>query len=168
MTCLEHRKLILDATAGQREMWFDKQNPFTIYLDQRPEVKPDIIGDYKDLKQFADGQFELIVFDPPHLLDKWQMGSKPLAKYGVLQYETWPSDLQKAFKELWRVLAPAGVLIFKWSDHYIAAKNVIALFPVKPLFGHLTMCRARDKKKTRFSNTVWFVYKKNAVGGSIS
>ena len=58
-------KFILDATAGFRMMWFDKKHPNCIYLDQRPECEPDIVGDFKNLSQFPNGMFKLIIFDPP-------------------------------------------------------------------------------------------------------
>lgn len=47
-------KFILDATAGFRMMWFNKHHPNAIYLDQRPECEPDIVGDFRDLKQFPE------------------------------------------------------------------------------------------------------------------
>jgi hypothetical protein len=62
----EPDKFILDATAGFRMMWLNKKHPNTIYLDQRPECEPDIVGDFRDLKQFPDESFRLIVFDPQH------------------------------------------------------------------------------------------------------
>lgn len=40
-------KFILDATAGFRQMWFNKQHPNTVYLDQRPECEPDQIKTFR-------------------------------------------------------------------------------------------------------------------------
>ena len=31
---------------------------------------------------------------------------------------------------------PGGLLIFKWSDTDIKVKNILALTPEKPIFGH--------------------------------
>ena len=45
-------------------------------------------------------------------------------------------DLRLGFGELFRVLKKTGVLIFKWSESDILIKEVLALTPVKPLFGH--------------------------------
>lgn len=68
---------ILDACCGSRMFWFDKHNPYTTYMDIRKEyeelptghvidVNPDIIGDFRDMP-FPDNEFDLVVFDPPHL-----------------------------------------------------------------------------------------------------
>lgn len=68
---------ILDACCGSRMFWFDKHNPYTTYMDIRKEyeklptghvidVNPDIIGDFRDMP-FDDNEFDLVVFDPPHL-----------------------------------------------------------------------------------------------------
>ena len=71
------KKLVLDATCGGRMMWFDKQNPIAMFVDQRDvdpgfvqqrpnfSVKPDAIMDFRHL-EFADNTFHLVVFDPPH------------------------------------------------------------------------------------------------------
>lgn len=83
-------KFILDATAGYRMMWFNKQHPNCIYLDQRPECEPDIVGDFRDLKQFADENFRLIIFDPPHILEtSVSHNSNILRDFGFLRRETW-------------------------------------------------------------------------------
>ena len=68
---------ILDACCGSRMFWFDKQEPHTTYMDRREEefeihkkkinVKPDIVADFRDMP-FDDETFNLVVFDPPHLL----------------------------------------------------------------------------------------------------
>ena len=63
-------KFILDATAGFRMMWFNKHHPNVTYLDQKPECEPDIIGDFRNLKDFADNSQRLIVFDPPPFVSK--------------------------------------------------------------------------------------------------
>ena len=57
------------------------------------------------------------------------------AMYGVLD-KTWKEDLQKGFAECFRVLKPDGVLIFKWCEYEIPLREVLALTPFKPLFGH--------------------------------
>jgi SAM-dependent methyltransferase len=57
-------------------------------------------------------------------------------KYGQLDKKTWPDDLRAGFAECFRVLRPEGVLIFKWSEFDIPLRDVLALTPVKPLFGH--------------------------------
>lgn len=71
-------KQILDVCCGSRMFWFDKNNPHTIFMDNRVlhdtlcdrrklDIEPDIIGDFRNIP-FDDNTFHMVVFDPPHLL----------------------------------------------------------------------------------------------------
>lgn len=143
-------KAILDVTCGSRTMWFNKNHPAAIYCDKRREsfemafgkgrtsihtcnVDPDILCDFTNLP-FEDNQFQLVVFDPPHLT-----GAKETAwlvkKYGKLD-ENWREMLHDGFNECMRVLNIGGVLVFKWSEYNIPADEVWAAFGEEPLFGH--------------------------------
>ena len=134
---------ILDACCGSRMFWFDKKEPYTTYMDRREEefeihkkkinVKPDIVADFRDMP-FDDETFNLVVFDPPHLL--WA-GQKSFmrAQYGQLDLLTWRLDLQQGFEECFRVLKTGGTLIFKWSDAQVNVKEILELVPHQPLFG---------------------------------
>lgn len=155
--------LILDATAGNRSMWFDRKHKRTIYIDQREEVNPDIVCDNRKL-DFPDKKFKLVVFDPPHL--QW-LGQTSVfrRKYGALNKETWPDDIKRAAYELWRVLDDFGVLIFKWADHDIPYESVLKLFPEKPLFGQITAANQRSKDGSKPYHTYWFCFLK-IPGGS--
>lgn len=142
-------KKILDVACGDKMFWFDKNNPLTLFLDKRT-VKPISVGKGKNAREFSvspdqvmdfrklkikSGSFSLVVFDPPHfrtLGKKSYMG----IKYGILDRKTWREDLQKGFSECFRVLRLNGVLVFKWNEHDIPLREVLALTPVKPLFGH--------------------------------
>jgi SAM-dependent methyltransferase len=44
--------------------------------------------------------------------------------------------LRLGFAECFRVLRPGGTLIFKWNETQVPLKEVLALTPHKPLFGH--------------------------------
>ena len=58
---------ILDMSAGKRAIWFDKQNPLVTFIDIREEVKPDIVADSRRLSIEVGDNYDLIVFDPPHV-----------------------------------------------------------------------------------------------------
>ena len=72
---------ILDPCCGSRMMWFDKQDQRCLFGDLRTEshylkdrgnlrhleIKPDVQLDFTALP-FADNSFNLVVFDPPHLV----------------------------------------------------------------------------------------------------
>lgn len=141
-------KKILDVTCGARTMWFDKNHPAAVYCDKRREeyhnlwenagncslqIAPDVLCDFTNLP-FPDESFPLVVFDPPHLT-----GAKETAwlvkKYGKLD-NTWPQMIHDGFAECMRVLKYDGVLIFKWSEYDIPAKDVWNAIGQKPLFGH--------------------------------
>ena len=130
------KKLVLDACCGYRFMWENKNHPNVVFIDYNKDKNPDVVMDFRDLK-FKDKQFKLIAWDPPHLksLGETSIFAK---KFGILNAETWPADLKKGFNELWRVLDDDGVLVFKWNDGEVPFSKVLALFPVRPLFGNVS------------------------------
>jgi len=152
-------KFILDATANSRKIWLTKEQPNTIFMDIDESVKPDVVADYRNLREFADESFKLIIFDPPHLHN--MNPNNPMKKsYGLLKKETWPMDIKLAANELWRVLAPYGVLIFKWNDRDISYRSVLKQFPEPPLVGHVvTELKRHDHTKKR-SASYWFCFMK--------
>ena len=165
-------KFILDACCGSRFMWNNKKHPNTLYIDKRiekigyvksrpkAEVNPDIKADFTDLHFIKDKTFKLIVWDPPHMIDK-SIRIDIQKKYGILNNETWPFIFEKGFKELWRVLKDNGILIFKFNDAYIDFKKVLKLFPEDPLFSNTT--NVHNKSVTK-----WFTFMKipkNQKGG---
>jgi len=137
-------KKILDVCCGSRMFWFDKNHKDAVYMDIREiedtlcdgrklVIKPDVIGDFRNIP-YGDNLFRLVVFDPPHLVRAGK-ASWLRKKYGVLE-ESWPIDLKQGFSECMRVLAPDGVLIFKWNEDQIRLKQILDLIDFKPLFGN--------------------------------
>lgn len=108
-------------------------------------VKPDIIGDFKDIP-FPDNTFKLAVFDPPHLV---RAGEKSwlAKKYGILPQD-WKNEIKQGFDECMRVLEPHGILIFKWNEDQIKTKEVLSTIGQLPLFGD------------RRAKTHWMVFMK--------
>ncbi len=150
---------ILDPCCGSKMMWFDRQNPNVVYGDIRKEehilcdgrslvIEPDVMMDFRNMP-FKDGQFTLVVFDPPHLVKAGKQ-SWLAAKYGKLS-EDWREDIRKGFAECFRVLAKGGVLIFKWNETQIKVSELLELTNQKPLFGHISGKR---------SNTHWITFMK--------
>ena len=155
-------KPILDPCCGSRMMWFDKNDQRCLFGDARSEthllkdrqylrhleIRPDVQLDFTALP-FPDGQFKLVVLDPPHLV---RAGEKSwlAKKYGRLTQD-WNNDIRKGFAECFRVLKPGGVLIFKWNEDQIKVPQILALTPNKPLFGHPT---------GRHGRTHWFTFMK--------
>lgn len=152
-------KEILDACCGPKMFWFNKNHPSALYQDIREGdfsvssktviVNPDVIGDYRNMK-FPDNSFNLVIFDPPHLIWAGRHG-RLRAAYGDLNKDTWQFDIQQGFSECWRVLRPGGTLIFKWSESQIPKREVEKLYPADPIVGN------------RKSKTHWVVFYKPEV-----
>lgn len=156
-------KPILDMCCGSRMFYFDKENPSVIFCDIRRErhilcdgreldINPDVIADFRNLP-FPDKSFEMVIFDPPHLVRAGENGWQR-KKYGALDKESWRDDLAKGFGEAMRVLKPNGILIFKWNETQIKTSEVLALTDYKPVFGHPSGKR---------SNTHWVTFMKEAA-----
>lgn len=152
---------VLDACCGSRMFWFDKADSRALFVDKRREVladpdgraivvDPDVLGDFTSLP-FADDSFSLVVFDPPHTF----AGEKSLTakKYGRL-LPGWRDEITRGFAECFRVLCPGGTLVFKWNEHRVPIKTVLAMTPEKPLFGQRVGAQAK---------THWIVFMKVGV-----
>jgi len=158
---------VLDPCCGSRMFWFDRAHPDVVFGDCRHEtltvtdrsngnasgvrtlrIEPDVLLDFRALP-YPDGAFKLVCFDPPHLRHAGPR-SWLAAKYGKLS-ENWRDDLRQGFAECFRVLADDGVLVFKWNETQIAARDVLPLTSVRPLFGHTT---------GRKGFTHWYVFMK--------
>ena len=70
---------------------------------------------------------------------------------GELDRATWKDDLRAGFAECFRVLRPEGTLIFKWSESDIPVREVLALTPMKPLYGH---------RSGKAGKTLWVAFMK--------
>lgn len=149
---------VLDPCSGSRMFYFDKDDERVLFCDNRHiatrlcdgrtlNVNPDVIADVTDLP-FGDGEFPLVVFDPPHLTvgNGWQV-----EKYGKLPAD-WRGWMTKAFSECWRVLAIDGTLIFKWYEYRISLGEVLKCAPCEPLLGN---------RRPRNSKTHWLVFFKD-------
>ena len=125
--------MILDVCCGSKMFYFDKSPKDVIFMDIRQEthvlcddrevcIKPDIVGDFRQIP-FKDNYFEIVIFDPPHLVKAGQ-NSWLAKKYGVLNKETWEDDIRQGFRECMRVLKSKGTLIFKWNEEQIKLSQI--------------------------------------------
>jgi SAM-dependent methyltransferase len=161
---------ILDVACGGRMMWHDesKDHDNVLYADRRAvessqyqeswSCSPDVQLDVRELP-FVDGSFNLICFDPPHrVTDEGmeQLSGVIEQKYGALRAETWPSDLSKAFEELWRVLEPGGTLTLKWADSGVPHDKMLSVLPETPMYGVTT-----EKERAVVK---WWVFHKDGTG----
>jgi len=143
---------ILDATAGSRSIWYQKKHPLVVFMDQRIEeyqdprknryfvhrVRPMIKGQWENLP-FKNEIFDMVIFDPPHLIkDRGKKRIHLEMKYGTLYSDNWKQVIKKATVELFRVLKPNGFFIFKWNEVDKKVDDLLKLFPYQPMFGTIT------------------------------
>ena len=115
---------ILDVTHNKGVMW--KGTPFApVTFDINPDVNPDHVGDFRDLSRFAEGSFDVIAFDPPHLpaaaasanssgIEREQYG---LTEHGdYRQGDNVSPAFEPFLRETRRVLGPKGIVIAKIAD----------------------------------------------------
>lgn len=137
-------------------MWFDSRDERALYVDKRcgtypvtrksrpnakaTEVHPDMLVDFTEMP-FPDASFNHVVFDPPHL-SKIGNTSTTAKNYGKLM-PGWEDVIAKGFSECFRVLKPGGTFIFKWCEFEIPLREILALTPEKPLYGHRTGARQK-------------------------
>ena len=154
---------VLDACCGSKMFWFDKDNPLTIYQDQRNLnttlcdgrqliVNPDVIGDFTNM-QWEDGKFKIVVLDPPHFSVGGDKGWQVL-KYGRLPKD-WSDYIKNMFSECFRVLEDDGLLIFKWNETQIKVSEILAHSDYKPMIGHVRAGKSAD--------THWITFMKNSA-----
>lgn len=147
---------ILDVCCGSRMFWYDKREKHTTYMDVRKhyeklptghviDVNPDVQANWKHIP-FDDCNFDLVVFDPPHLIHAGAT-SWLAKKYGTLPSD-WKPELKGGFDECQRVLKNNGILIFKWNDEQIKFSEVLKAFGQRPILGD------------RRSKTRWLVFLK--------
>ncbi len=157
---------ILDATTGGKHIWHDewKDSENVLFADRRQlegldhqegwSCNPDVLLDARALP-FKTETFDHIVFDPPHRVTDGGMQALSGViekKYGALRAETWQADLRAIFDELWRVLARAGTLTFKWADVHKSHSDVMNVLNRDPMYGVTT-----EKKR---AVTKWWVFHK--------
>lgn len=149
---------ILDATCGFKGIWYQKNHPFVTFLDKRKEkirhktenmkfksvrtynINPDIVADWTKTLPFDDNYFDMVIFDPPHIVSNRRKKGNMESEYGVLYNDNWKDVLSKGIEELFRVLKQDGVFVFKWCEttNQTKIENILKLFSYKPLFGTRT------------------------------
>lgn len=142
---------ILDLSAGNRAVWFDKNNPLAVFVDVRPEVEPHIVADTRDLGDKVGYGFGLVVFDPPHV--NFGANAELSKTYGHHTTDEIRDIIRGSAKEAHRVTAENALMAFKWNDHDQKLEKVLALMADywQPLFGH------KVSQRTKHSSTTFWV-----------
>lgn len=143
---------ILDATAGNKTMWYQKKHPFVVFMDirqgkikdPRPDrynyfnFNPDVLAEWQHIP-FKNEVFDMVVFDPPHIFKNRDTKEGILeVRYSQFFNDNWHNILSCGIRELFRVLKSEGVFVFKWCDSYKKLEDILKLFPYPPMFGTRT------------------------------
>jgi hypothetical protein len=150
---------ILDMSAGNRAIWFDKTNPLVEFCDCRPEVGPTVLCDTRSLP-FKDSEFDLVVFDPPHV--NFGANAEMSKTYGWHTTDDIRDIITKSSDEAWRVTRPEALMAFKWNDHDQKLEKVLGLMAKwQALFGHKVSMRTKHS-----STTSWVLLLRRAAATS--
>lgn len=156
---------ILDPCCGGRMWWWDKEHPLAVYMDRREappgssprrpnwHCQPSLLADFKEMP-FEDDAFQLVVFDPPHLVRDKESFSEVRLRYGEYTSVNEQEELGLGFAECWRVLAPGGTLVFKWAG---SLERVEPHFPCDPIVGSRGPVRSAGDGQM---GTRWFIFYK--------
>lgn len=138
---------ILDLSAGNRAIWYDKNHPLCTYLDKRAEVNPTIVCDTRAIPESVGKDYDLVVWDPPHM--NCGPNSDMSRTYGYHTTADILDTIARTGPEVHRVTKPNALMALKWNTHDIKLSRVYALLPQwEPLFGHLV-------KNGAHSQTFW-------------
>ncbi len=143
---------ILDLTAGNRAIWYNKNHPLCTYLDKRAEVSPHIVCDTRSIPESVGRDYNLVVWDPPHV--NCGANSFMSKRYGHHTTADILDTIEKTGIEVYKITVPHALMAFKWNNHDIKLQRIYDLIPQwEPLFGHLTKDGPR-------SQTYWVMFKR--------
>jgi hypothetical protein len=151
--CFNPSVRILDLSAGNRAIWFNRLHPETIFIDIRPEMHPTVVADTRELP-FRDQEFDLVVFDPPHMTHG--KDSTMAKAYTSMQADEIKDLIRRTSNEAYRCSTKTSLLAFKWNNHDVRLDHILPLMEgYEPLFGQKVAFRS-----ARGSSTHWILLKK--------
>jgi hypothetical protein len=113
--CFPDAGSVLDSTWGRGRFWTDSTAPVGVVgLDLNPKRARHVVGDYRALP-FADGAFDVGVFDPQFLSDGGRASIMRAAYTTHGRLEAAKADVQQGCREIWRV-SRLGIIV-KVQDH---------------------------------------------------
>ena len=144
-------------SAGNRAMWFDKENPMVTFLDKRPEVEPCFVCDTTAIPPEVGIDYDLVVFDPPH--ENTGANGHMTKRYGHSTRAQIKETIEGSGRESHRVSRPGALMAFKWNDHAFTLDMVLEIMSPywQPLFGSHMRNRGSASAKTQ---SFWVLLKR--------
>lgn len=135
-------------SAGNKGVWFDKNYRDAVFVDIRESVNPTIVADTRELPVTVGNNYDLIVFDPPHV--NFGKNAELSKTYGWHTTDEIRDIIKRSSAEAHRVSRPDALMAFKWNDHDQKLDKVMALMSEwwEPLFGHKTSSRTKHSSQT--------------------
>lgn len=178
----EPPRRILDATVNAGRFWEGSPRP-VLGLDIDARHRPDVVGDNRRMP-FADGCFDVVVYDPPHIPNQGKDRAKDFnTRFGLVLKSSLAqgynfTHLYPAFvREAYRVLRQEGVLFckiadyvhghrFQWAHVELITTAVAAGFTacdciVKTRKGPITDPRWKKAHHARRHHCYWLVFRKS-------
>jgi len=110
---------ILDATANRGRFWRGSKRR-VIGLDINPEFGPDVVGDNTNMHFFRDGEFDVVVYDPPHIPNLGRDNEKDFnERFGLVLKSpkengyTFSHTFPLFSREAFRVLENEGIFVLQ-------------------------------------------------------
>lgn len=175
-------KDILDATVNRGRLWRGLEWRI-VGMDIDPKHQPDVVGDNTDMP-FEDANFDVVVYDPPHIPNQGKDRSKDFnTRFGLTLKSPKEEGYSFAFmyppfvKEAYRVLRPEGILLCKIADYvhghryqwahidFIEAANAVGFCPcdciLKIRKGPIIDPRWKKAHHARRQHCYWLVFRKS-------
>jgi hypothetical protein len=107
---------ILDVTFGLGTMWVGSgYEPWAMDID--PDKAKFRVGDFRDLGWSRDAEWDVVVFDPPHITDAGA-NSALAARYGLrgIKGDSISHLFPHFLGQVGRILRPGGIVLAKIAD----------------------------------------------------
>lgn len=165
--------MILDATAGNRNMWKNKNPTNTVFMDKEfgLGIPPDVLADFRYCP-FRTGVFNCVIFDPPHYVTPpiwhrnpkgYELGLGRQDEKGFRRGPWWGEfksktdmfiSIHKAQKEFQRL---TNRLCLKWHE------GTFTLWKILPLFKDWMEIQRIEhqsphKKGNKTNRTYWITF----------
>jgi SAM-dependent methyltransferase len=173
---------ILDATVNKRRFWQGSKRRIT-GLDIDARYKPDVVANNTAMP-FPDEDFDVVVYDPPHIPNQGKDNTKDFNKRfglvlrspkenGYALTHTFPPFVREAF----RVLRPEGILLCKITDYihhhryqwahieFVNAARAVGFIPcdciIKIRKGPIIDPKWKTAHHSRRQHCYWLVFRKS-------
>lgn len=147
----EDAPMILDATCSFGKVW---PKTATVRIDIRPEVRPDLVMDARQLR-FPSSFFDAIYCDPPTIFGEgkgYRFTHDMVDRYGHWNSrKEWLDFANRSTREFHRCLKPTGLLFYKITetrDRRLKIADILAVGLFEIIEDKTTVSKSNHTKST--------------------